>query len=176
MNSPSFIERLEQVLAPWMEPPRKHRPKSIGTATLGAPKRMRAYAEAALEGERRKLAAMPSDSGRNWELFYAGCRLGKFVHHGVLSHDEVGNAIVHDACNANGLIKDDGLRACQASLESGLHKAEGDDLPILEDRPLPGGETQAGPVVANTGAPDSESNNAKEKRGTGARRRRCSLR
>jgi hypothetical protein len=59
----------------------------------------------------------------------------------VLSLDEVEAALL-EACNGNGLIKEDGLQACKASLASGLRKAEGDDLPILEDRPPPGGNTQ----------------------------------
>jgi hypothetical protein len=105
---------------------------------------MRAYAEAALLAERQTLARMPPNSGRNRRLFDAGCKLGKYVHNGVLSSADVESAIVGDACDANGLIGEDGLRAYQASLASGLHKAEGDELPLLEDRAPPGdGEAQA---------------------------------
>jgi hypothetical protein len=140
MNSPSFNERIGAALAPWTAPPREHnRPDSNGAAAPVSPRRMRRYAEAALEGERQTLARMAPKSGRNRKLFDAGCKLGKFVHHDVLSFSEVESAIVADACNANGLIREDGPRACQASLASGLRKAEGDELPLLEDLSSPGG-------------------------------------
>jgi hypothetical protein len=145
MNSPNFIERLEAALAPWMGPPREHnRHKANGSAAPASRERMRRYAEAALEGERQTLARMAPRSGRNPRLFDAGCKLGKFVHHEVLSSTEVESAIVDDACSTNGLIKEDGRCACQQSLASGLRKAEGDELPILEDRPPPGAQAEAG--------------------------------
>src|SRR5262249_8601439 len=96
----------------------------------------------ALEGERQALVRMSADSGRNWGLFLAGCRLGKYVHHGVLSLGELEDRLL-GACTGNGLIKEDGLPACKATLVSGLRKAEGDDLPVLEDRGPPGGTAQA---------------------------------
>src|SRR5262245_26907286 len=114
MNSQSFIERLEVALTPWTGPPRVQSRKRLNVAAVQvSPERMRAYAEAALDGERQTLARMPPNSGRNPKLFNAGCKLGKFVHHFVLSLDEVESALVHDACNANCLIAEDGARACQ---------------------------------------------------------------
>src|SRR5262249_54768138 len=107
-------------------------------------------AEAALEGERQILARMPPESGRNRRLFDAGCKLGRYVHHGVLSIDELESAIVDEACKANGLIKEDGLQACKATVASGLRKAEGDDLPVLEDRRgPPAGDAQAEHVASD---------------------------
>jgi hypothetical protein len=141
------IERIKQALAPWLPPPREYnRTKSKGaTGALrpASPKRMRNYAEAALEGERESLARMPPNSGRNRKLFDAGCKLGKYVHHQVLSLDELEGSIL-DACRENGLVKEDGPHACEASLTSGLRKAEGDDLPVLEDRAPPGGDAPGG--------------------------------
>jgi hypothetical protein len=145
MNSQGFIERLEAVLTPWTGPPRnQNRTRPNGATVQVSPERMRAYAEAALEGERQTLARMPPKSGRNPRLFNAGCKLGKFVHHSVLSLDEVESALVHDACNANGLIAEDGFRACQRSLVSGIRKAEGDDLPILEEGSSPDNDPGGG--------------------------------
>jgi hypothetical protein len=134
---PDLIERFESVLAQWVPPPREYRPKTNGARPPTSPNRMRLYAEAALVGERQALASMPADSGRNPALFRAGCKLGKYVHHRVLSIAELESALLQEACQANGLIKEDGLQACKATLASGLHKAEGDDLPVLEDRNKP---------------------------------------
>jgi hypothetical protein len=99
------------------------------------------YAEAALNGEAQTLRTTP-EGGRNPQLFTAGCRLGKFVHHKVLSEDEIRSALL-DAADANGLIKDDGLKACHDTLSSALRKAVGDDLPILEERQFLSGGGQA---------------------------------
>jgi hypothetical protein len=137
MNSLSFLERLETALTPWMAPRDGSEPKSNGAAAAASPKRMRRYAETALENERKALAASPK-GGRNYQLFVAGCKLGRFVDNGVLSSEDVESALVDDACGANGLLKEDGARACRASLASGLRKAEGDELPELEDRATSG--------------------------------------
>lgn len=53
-----------------------------------------------------------------------------FLHHGVLGLAEIEHALL-DACQANGLVRDDGLSQCQASLSSGLRKAANDQLPLL---------------------------------------------
>jgi hypothetical protein len=157
MTSQNFSERLEAALAPWMGPLiYRNRTKPIGDAAQVSPERMRAYAEVALQGERQTLARMLPNSGRNPKLFNAGCKLGKFVHHLVLSLDEVDSALVHDACNANGLIAEDGLRACQQSLASGIRKAEGDDLPILEDGRSPGGNPHAQAQAGGRGEPQGK--------------------
>ena len=140
-----IIGRLEQVLDPWLAPRTEYNPKPKGAAAITSPNRMRRYAEAALEGECRNLALMPPKSGRNCELFRAGCRLGKWAHHGVLAPHEIEAALLR-ACSMNKLIKDDGLKACKATLASGLRKAEGDELPTLEDRTLPSDAAQNGNI------------------------------
>ena len=97
-------------------------------------KRQRAYARKVLENEAGELQAMRGPGARNNALFAAGCKLGKFVHHGFLPRSEVEAALL-GACETNGLIADDGLRQCRQSLESGLSKAVNDLLPDLGDRP-----------------------------------------
>ena len=92
--------------------------------------RMQRYARGALHREAQILAAKPRDSGRNRALFDAGAKLGKFLHHGVLGFVEI-ESVLLDACKANGLINDDGLSQCKASLASGLSKAANDPLPLL---------------------------------------------
>ena len=132
---PRFDERLEEALKAWLPPPTEYkRQKANDVAPPPCERRMRAYAEAALEGERLELAGMPPKSGRNQRLFDASCRLGKFVHHGILALHELETALLGGACTSNGLIREDGTKACSATLASGLRKAQGDELPLLEDR------------------------------------------
>ena len=150
----SLVDRLHEALKAWLPPPMEYkRPKLNGAAAPVSPERMRRYAEAALDGERRRLAGMPPKSGRNEALFHAGCRLGKYVHHGVLSHAEMEAALL-DACNANGLIGEDGLKACKESLASGLRKAEGDELPTLEDRAASGADAHDSKTNGKTSEAD----------------------
>jgi len=96
-------------------------------------KREAAYARAVLAGEVRALTLMVPRSGRNCRLFQAGCKLGKWVHHGVLMQSEVEIALM-SACEVNGLISDDGQAACFASLANGLKKAVGDSINPLPNR------------------------------------------
>jgi hypothetical protein len=125
------VERLEKALRRWLPPPKAFiRSKAIG-AQPESGERMRAYAQSALSHEAQALRATPK-GGRNPQLYKAGCKLGKFVHHKVLSEEEFSAALL-DAAAANGLIEDDGRKACQDTLRSALRKAEGDELPILDD-------------------------------------------
>jgi hypothetical protein len=52
----------------------------------------------------------------------------------VLSLDDTEAALLGDACHSNGLVRENGLKACKETLASGLRKAEGDELPHLEER------------------------------------------
>jgi hypothetical protein len=130
--SAAHIAGLEAALGPWMAPRREYVPRHGTNTEPICLSRMRAYAEAALAAEASALRGMPKDSGRNRRLFDAGCKLGRYVQHQVLTKAELEGALV-EACCANGLLAEDGQRACERTLESGLRKAEGDDLPVLED-------------------------------------------
>ncbi len=120
---------LEHALTPWL-PQRTYMPTAGGEPRPVSVTRMQRYARGALHREAQILAAKPRDSGRNRALFDAGAKLGKFLHHGVLGLVEI-ESVLLDACQANGLIRDDGLRQCKASLASGLGKAANDPLPVL---------------------------------------------
>ncbi len=124
---------LETALTPWTVSRPEYVPRQASRTEPASPTRMRAYAEVALKAEAKKLRAMAKDSGRNRALFDAGCKLGRYLHHGVLSKAELVGALL-DACHANGLLAEDGLQACERSLRSGLRKAQGDNLPVIEDR------------------------------------------
>jgi hypothetical protein len=120
---------LQEALRPWLPPPKEYKPRSdgAGNGTHGSNARVRAYAEAALVREAKELAAMGEDTGRNNKLFAASCKLGNFVHHGVLSESKVCAALL-DACVANGLSGHIGLRGCEKTLANGLRWAERDEL------------------------------------------------
>jgi hypothetical protein len=128
---PDIIERLEVALRPWLPAKTYARPKGTGVRPVVCDERMRKYAEAALDGEVQALRVTP-EGGRNPQLFNAICRLGKYVHHGVLTEEEVRSALL-GAAKINGLIRD-GVKACNDTISSGLRKAEFDELPFLEDR------------------------------------------
>jgi hypothetical protein len=128
--SPDTMLVLEDALAPWLPRLRAYVPAASGEPSPVSATRMQRYARGVLRREAHDLAAMPRDSGRNGALFDAGAKLGKFLHHGVLGLAEI-ESVLLGACQTNGLIKDDGLRQCKASLASGLSKAANDRLPVL---------------------------------------------
>jgi hypothetical protein len=131
----SHIEELERVLKPylWERGDRKERNYPERTSSLREAERPKyeAYARAALRGEAKELAKV-GENGRNNELFISVCRLGKYIHHGVLKEVEVWDALA-EACSETGnrYIPDDGHPAFAATIKSGLETSEGDALPDL---------------------------------------------
>ena len=138
--SPQVIERLEKVLQPWLAPTRRYVQRTPTISQPPSSERMRAYAEAARDSEVRALSKA-SKGGRNHHLFQSACRLGKYVHHGVLDESQVVEPLLEGAAS-NGLLADDGRRGCENTIASGLRKAEGDHLPLLEDQIIPGSHTE----------------------------------
>lgn len=125
----AHLVALEQALRPWVpERPVYVSPTSDGV--LVGERRMQGYARAVLANEANALRLKPKNSGRNWELFLAACKVGKYVHHRVLSLAEIESALLQ-ACRDNGLWADDGPGACRDTLKSGLDKAQADPLPAL---------------------------------------------
>jgi hypothetical protein len=84
-------------------------------------------------GGLRKLAedlASLSKGSRNQALFRAGCLIGRYVHHGVLSISEVEGALFA-ACQSNGLWADKtsgGSSGCRATLASAINRSRHDEL------------------------------------------------
>ena len=103
---------------------------AAGTPDL---KRQRRYVASILGCELRKLAVMPPDSGRNDAAFRLVCRVGRWVHHGIIAQDQL-IADVLDACERNGLVHDDGRKTVLDTIASGLARAAHDALPTLEAR------------------------------------------
>ena len=82
--------------------------------------RVRKYALSALDLECQSVARC-SKGGRNKQLFVSAAALGSLVGAGVLSEASV-HAMLQDAAYACGLVKDDGLKAAQKTIRSGLDK------------------------------------------------------
>jgi hypothetical protein len=75
-----------------------------------------AYGKAALDREIAALAATPKGS-RNNQLNLVGFRLFQLAAGGELSEGEISQALLR-ACDANGLLKDDGRRSVLATIRS----------------------------------------------------------
>jgi hypothetical protein len=131
--TPAHIEALAKALTPW-SPIRKQYtpPPPDPNAKPVTEKRMVACARAVLAGQAAQLKAL--SAGRNLGLYRATCVLGRFVHHRVLSHAEVQNALV-EACKTNGYLKRVLIGQVLATIRSGLTKSRGDQLPQLINRP-----------------------------------------
>jgi hypothetical protein len=99
----------------------------------GAERQQHRYAAAILDRELCALASMQRGSGRNHAAFKLACRVGRWVHHGVIRSDDF-TAAVLDACEHNGLVAEDGRAAVLATVASGLARAAHDTLPVLEGR------------------------------------------
>ena len=90
----------------------------------------RRYAEAILMRESAALGAMARNSGRNRAAFDLVCRVGRWVHAGIISADILSTS-VREACWENGLISEDGISAVLATIASGLRRSANDALPDL---------------------------------------------
>lgn len=97
--------------------PVTHAPRKV-QAVQDGDARARAYGEAALDAERRRVAECAS-GGRNETLNRAAFSLGTLVGAGCLSEGDV-RAVLLEAAQACGLVKEDGARACQATITSGI--------------------------------------------------------
>ncbi len=135
-----FVEHLEVALKPWLKKESndadfdgvRFRPKNTPIDDCER-KRLESWARAKLRNRCAEIASMAKDSGRNLAAFRLACGIGRFVHHGVISEREIIDALLA-ACEASGLLHEDGRPACLASIRSGLSRAKNDPLPDLQDR------------------------------------------
>ncbi len=132
------LERLRQAVAPWAAKPREPKPRPAVPGVKPSGKRLQAYAQKGLENIEAELAS--ASAGRNNALFSGVCSIGWAVHHRVLSERAVTDALL-SACGRNGALADHGRNACIATIDSGLSKSAGDDLPVLEEREQQGTAT-----------------------------------
>ena len=131
---PEDVLAIETALSPWIEPPKPIRApvRAISSTDLDEAQRRRqeSYGLKILDEECRALAGMAKDSGRNRKVYDVACRVGRWVHHGLIQECHVVDAIV-SACVANGLFAEDGRLSVIKSAHSGLSKSVNDQLPLL---------------------------------------------
>jgi hypothetical protein len=105
----------------------KQQTKTKGTAGV----RGRAYAEAALQGCAAELAATKKNS-RNDKLNALAFRLGRMVARGWIKRADVEEVLLK-AMHDNAGVADDGIKAAEATLRSGLDAGEKDPHPDLPE-------------------------------------------
>ncbi len=129
----AHVEALRKAMEPWLAQPRLCQTRAVQPAHKVTNSQMAAYARTTLENAVKDLAALPC--GRNWALYGEAAKIGKFIHHGILSRGEVENALM-EAMHLNGYTaaKHGGAKQALATLRSGIEKAKGDPLPNLNHR------------------------------------------
>jgi hypothetical protein len=135
--TPRHVEQLAEALAPIMPAWRDDEPSAqikVRAADIDAAQRKRfeGFAYTALKAETSKLA-QTNKPGRNAELFRISCLLGKWVANGILPQDFLERSLL-DACQANGLIRENGPKDVKDTLADGLFHSRNDALPDLTDR------------------------------------------
>ena len=127
----SDIEALQCSLSPWLPKPEEHALSRVYSST-SLDDKLYFYARTALRNETERLSIL--SEGRNWGLFKAACKLGRFIHHGALSEGEVADALMQ-ATDRNGYsqVRHGGSKQAWKTLRSGLKKTQGDALPDLSN-------------------------------------------
>ena len=113
--------------------PQPERPRANGgTSSAGSSNGSRegAYAQAALDGIAADLAGT-APGGRNNALNAAAFRMGTMIARGWIGRADVADAL-WAACEANGLVADDGTDSVQGTLASGIRAGEQQPHPDLE--------------------------------------------
>jgi hypothetical protein len=132
-----LIEQVTEILRAtgWQQKADKPKPTISQRAASRAPssRREQAYGQAALRNAAAELASTTTGD-RNNVLNAKAFSLGRQVAAGRLNEDEVRQELLK-AAEANGSIKDDGLRAAQNSIASGLGDGMQQPAPPLEERP-----------------------------------------
>lgn len=124
--TPDHVEALRQALRRWIPQPKPFTPRIMaGNAQKPSGGRSQAYAKAVLANEVRAISSLTS--GRNWALYCAGAKLGKFITAGDLSESKVVSDLM-SASEANGYSQAKGRKQAEASIRSGLTKGAGDTV------------------------------------------------
>lgn len=131
---PEDVLAIRKALTPWLKLPSPVRSTARAPMAIDLDdaqrRRQEKYVLKILDDECRMLSAMLKDSGRNSKAFQVSCRIGRWVHHGVIDEAQVVLAI-ENACLANGLIAENGRRSLISTIRSGFSKSINDPLPAL---------------------------------------------
>jgi hypothetical protein len=121
---PAPSQRLVDVITRKEEPTAAdRRPSRQQPAVVKVQDRERSYVRKAFDAEIGGLASQASGQ-RNHGLNVASMKVAQLVATGGLSEAEARSAL-ESACDANGLIKDDGIKAVRATITSGFKKGLG---------------------------------------------------
>jgi hypothetical protein len=138
-NMPDLFEALKNKSIPSMKPwlakiikPERPAIPVIVTPGKGG-RRELAYAKSVLRGVVADLACMRPETGRNIALNASAYRVGRFAARGWLDRSEV-EAELFNACIANRLVADEGARAAQKTIRSGLTAGLQQPAADLKDR------------------------------------------
>ena len=131
---PEDVLAIRKALTPWLKLPSPVRSTARAPMAISLDdaqrRRQEKYGLKILDDECRELAGMVKGSGRNRKVYDVACRVGRWVHNGILEATDVIDAIVC-ACLANGLVAEDGRSSVIKSARSGLSKSANDQLPLL---------------------------------------------
>ena len=108
---------------------------SVEVADLNSQLRLR-YERQALKilSERAAdLAHRRDGQGRNWALYTAVCRLGVFIHHGLIDQSLVTRAL-GNAYKSCGAMQDHGAKQFLMTVRGALERSQHDRLPKLKER------------------------------------------
>ena len=128
------VQAIAEALAPWLIPTKPTPIKAPRTTPrvhhdVGR-RRQTQYVLAILARRCAQLETMGKDSGRNDEAFSIACRVGRWVHHGLIDEHIVMDAILA-ASATNHLVAEDGRASVVAAIRNGLKRTAGDELPDL---------------------------------------------
>jgi biotin operon repressor len=108
-----------------------------GNGTVSSDARITGYCSATLASTGAELAAVTAN--RNIALNTSALKLAKLAHYGVYDHNAAWDVLCN-ACVANGLLAEDGARACAATFTSGWNAGLADPKQISDesaDSPAP---------------------------------------
>jgi len=131
--TPELVADLRAAIKPWLKPDRpKARPRIAvpvrdGGLSFSERRRLEEYARATVRGCADDLAHMTGQ--RRIQAFQTGCRVGRFVHHGLIKLAEIETAVA-SAWSACGAAKKHGANEFRRHLQSGIAKAVHDPLEL----------------------------------------------
>jgi hypothetical protein len=105
----------------------ERKPQASGSSITDHERQLR-YVTAILCRELPRLAGMAQGTGRNDAAFRLVCRVGRWVHHGIIPRDQLITDVLK-ACERNGLVAEDGRKSVLDTIASGLDRSAEDSLP-----------------------------------------------
>jgi hypothetical protein len=125
------IDDLREVLKPWMPRPEQLTPARECRTDAQIDNQMLSYAVAALKGEARRLSAYAE--GRNYGLYLATLRLGKYLNCSILTQSQIEAALLW-ATQRNGYAsaRHGGINKALKTVRSALRIVKDTSLPDLE--------------------------------------------